>query len=69
MRITYRHQFVFSSEGPEGCLCCFFASECSPGDTQSTCGTEPSPMRDGVDGVVNIDRGYETWLKVVIVYL
>ena len=32
------------------------------GDTQSTCGTEPSPMREGLDGPVNIDRGYETWL-------
>eukprot|EP01043_Picozoa_sp_COSAG02_P031936 COSAG02_NODE_2111_length_9804_cov_5.586296_2_plen_980_part_00 len=32
------------------------------GDTQSTCGTEPSPMRDGVDGTINIHRGYETWL-------
>eukprot|EP01047_Picozoa_sp_COSAG01_P069605 COSAG01_NODE_10340_length_2186_cov_1.080344_1_plen_506_part_10 len=32
------------------------------GDTQSTCGTEPSPMREGPDGAVNIDRGYETWL-------
>ena len=30
------------------------------GDTQSTCGTEPSPIR--ADGVINIDRGYETWL-------
>ena len=27
------------------------------GDTQSTCGTEPSPMREGLDGPVNIDRG------------
>eukprot|EP01050_Picozoa_sp_SAG11_P051171 SAG11_NODE_28939_length_316_cov_0.705069_1_plen_95_part_01 len=32
------------------------------GDTQSTCGTEPSPMRNGVDGAINVNRGYETWL-------